>query len=334
MAGNSFGRLFTFSSFGESHSECIGGIVEGFPAGTKLDMEFIREEMNRRKSQNKFTTDRREDDEVVFLSGLDKGITLGTPLAFVIRNNNIRKEDYKDLEGFFRPSHGDFTYFCKYGLNASSGGGRASARETASRVVGGALAKLYLDKFGIKFDSKIVELGGIDYISDKDNAEAKLKQTLAERDSLGGVIECTVYNVPAGLGEPVFDKLSSVLAHAAMSIPSAKSFEIGDGLESCKRKGSQDIDHWNGAIGTKTNHSGGVQAGISNGEDIVFRVGFKPIASIGTLRCKDAKGTIKEIVNRGRHDIAPILRAGVIVEAMAALVIADFIKIQQSNKTI
>ena len=297
-------------------------------------MEFIREEMNRRKSQNKFTTDRREDDEVIFLSGLDKGITLGTPLAFVIRNNNIRKEDYKDLEGFFRPSHGDFTYFCKYGLNASSGGGRASARETATRVVGGALAKLYLDKFGIKFDSKIVELGGIDYISDKDNAEAKLKQTLAERDSLGGVIECTVYNVPAGLGEPVFDKLSSVLAHAAMSIPSTKSFEIGDGLESCKRKGSQDIDHWNGAIGTKTNHSGGVQAGISNGEDIVFRVGFKPIASIGTLRCKDAKGTIKEIDNRGRHDIAPILRAGVIVEAMAALVIADFIKIQQSNKTI
>ena len=334
MAGNSFGRLFTFSSFGESHSECIGGIVEGFPAGTKLDMEFIREEMNRRKSQNKFTTDRREDDEVIFLSGLDKGITLGTPLAFVIRNNNIRKEDYKDLEGFFRPSHGDFTYFCKYGLNASSGGGRASARETATRVVGGALAKLYLDKFGIKFDSKIVELGGIDYISDKDNAEAKLKQTLAERDSLGGVIECTVYNVPAGLGEPVFDKLSSVLAHAAMSIPSTKSFEIGDGLESCKRKGSQDIDHWNGAIGTKTNHSGGVQAGISNGEDIVFRVGFKPIASIGTLRCKDTNGTIKEMDNQGRHDIAPVLRAGVIVEAMAALVIADFIKIQQSNKTI
>ncbi|MBO7180902.1 MAG: chorismate synthase [Bacteroidales bacterium] len=334
MAGNSFGRLFTFSSFGESHSECIGGIVEGFPAGIKLDMEFIRKEMSRRKSQSKFTTDRREEDEVVFLSGLDRGITLGTPLAFVIRNNNIRKEDYKDLEGFFRPSHGDFTYFCKYGLNASSGGGRASARETASRVVGGALAKLFLDKFGIKLDSKIVELGGIDYISDKDKAEAKLKQALAERDSLGGVIECTIHNAPAGLGEPVFDKLSSVLAHAAMSIPSSKSFEIGDGLESCKRKGSQDIDHWKESERTLTNHSGGVQAGISNGEDIVFRVGFKPIASIGTLRCKDINGTIKEIDNRGRHDIAPVLRAGVIVEAMAALVIADFIKIQQSNKTI
>lgn len=334
MAGNSFGRLFTFSGFGESHSECIGGIVEGFPAGTKLDIEFIRKEVGRRKPQSKFSTNRHEEDEIVFVSGLDNGMTLGTPLAFFISNNNIRKEDYKELKGFFRPSHGDFTYFQKYGLNASSGGGRASARETVSRIVAGALAKIFLDKFDIKIDSRIIELGGIDYISEKDKAEAKLERILTERDSVGGVIECTIRNVPVGLGEPVFDKLSAVLAHAAMSIPSAKSFEIGDGLESCKRKGSEDIDHWNETNGTKTNHSGGIQAGISNGEDIVFRVGFKPAASIGTLRCKDRDGFIKEIKNKGRHDIAPILRAGVIVEAMAALVIADFIKIQQSNKTI
>ncbi|MEE1097496.1 MAG: chorismate synthase, partial [Bacteroidales bacterium] len=232
----------------------------------------------------------------------------------------------------FRPSHGDFTYYKKYGINSSSGGGRASARETVSRVVAGALAKLFLRQFNIEFDSEIVEIGGIDYTQNKAEAEQRLQEALQNKDSLGGIIKCTIRNIPAGLGEPVFDKLSAVLAHATMSIPSAKSFEIGDGLESTKRNGSQDIDHWKETNGTLTNHSGGIQAGISNGEDIVFRIGFKPIASIGTLRCKSKEGQIIEVANQGRHDLAPIFRTGVIVEAMAALTIADFIQAHKTDK--
>ncbi len=332
MAGNSFGRIFRFTSFGESHSEAIGGIVEGFPAGVKLDFDFVNSEVERRKPKNSYSTNRKEDDVVEFLSGLDNDTTLGTPLAFLIRNNNIRKSDYNELQDLFRPSHGDFTYYEKYGINSSSGGGRASARESVSRVVAGALAKLFLRQFNIEIDSEIVEIGGVNYIQNKAEAEEKLTLALQNKDSLGGVIKCTIRNVPTGLGEPVFDKLSAVLAHAAMSIPSAKSFEIGDGLESCKRNGSQDIDHWKETNGTITNHSGGIQAGISNGEDIVFRIGFKPIASIGTLRCKNKEGQIIEITNQGRHDIAPIFRTGVIVEAMAALTIADFIQAHKTDK--
>jgi chorismate synthase len=332
MAGNSFGRIFRFTSFGESHSEAIGGIVEGFPAGVKLDFDFINSEVERRKPKNTYSTDRKEEDVVEFLSGLDNGKTLGTPLAFQIRNSNIRKGDYAELQDLFRPSHGDFTYYTKYGINSSSGGGRASARETVSRVVAGALAKLFLRQFNIEFDSEIVEIGGIDYTQNKAEAEQRLQEALQNKDSLGGIIKCTIRNIPAGLGEPVFDKLSAVLAHAAMSIPSAKSFEIGDGLESTKRNGSQDIDHWKESEGTLTNHSGGIQAGISNGEDIVFRIGFKPIASIGTLRCKNKEGQIIEVANQGRHDLAPIFRTGVIVEAMAALTIADFIQAHKTDK--
>ncbi len=330
MRGNSTGKLFRLTTFGESHSAFIGGVVEGFPAGVAPDFEFIASELQRRKPQSKYSTSRSENETVEFVSGLDKGLTLGTPLAFLIRNSNVKPSDYSNLNGLLRPSHGDYTYLEKYGIVSSSGGGRASARETAARVVGGALAKQYLKTFGINFLSQITELGGIECRDDLAKAESRLEEALAKRDSLGGKIEVRIKGVESGLGEPVFDKLSSLLAHAAMSIPSAKSFELGDGLESCKRLGSEDIDHWTEGKGTLTNHSGGIQAGISNGEEIVFSVGFKPAASIGTLRCKDRSGNIIEVENKGRHDIAPVLRAPVIVEAMAALVIADLMKMNST----
>lgn len=334
MSGNSFGRLFVFTSFGESHSDAIGGVIEGFPSGVELDFDFIASELNRRRPQSRYSTPRTEEDYPQFLCGLENGITLGTPLAFILKNTNAQKADYSNLSNLFRPSHGDYTYYCKYGINASSGGGRASARETAARVVAGALAKLYLKGFNITITSKIEQVGGEDYINCRKQAEDKLQEALAKGDSLGGVISCTIDNVPAGLGEPVFAKLSAALAYAQMSIPSAKSFEIGDGLESCKRFGSQDIDQWKQGGGTLSNHSGGIQGGISNGEQIIFKTGFKPAASIKTMICKDHDNRLYTIENKGRHDIAPILRAGVVVEAMAALVIADFIKMQQTNKKI
>ncbi len=326
MSGNSIGSLFRLTTFGESHSEFIGGMVEGFPARVKIDLDFIASELERRKPKGEFSTKRCEIDKVEFISGLEQGLTLGTPLAFLVRNSAAKPSDYANLQNLFRPSHGDYTYYEKYGIVASSGGGRASARETVARVIGGALAKQYLRGFGISLHSQIVELGGVECRGDLSKANARLQQARKQRDSLGGKIECRIEGVPVGLGEPVFDKLSSLLAHAAMSIPSAKSFELGDGWESCKRLGSEDIDHWKEPFGTLTNHSGGIQAGISNGEQIVFSVGFKPAASIGTLRCKDQDGHLIEIENKGRHDLAPVLRAGVIVESMAALVIADFIK--------
>lgn len=326
MRGNTFGELFTLTSFGESHSDYIGGTVDGFPGGELLDMDFINKELGRRRPSSVFSTARVEDDRVEFISGLEEGITLGTPLAFIIRNNNVRKKDYDCFKGKFRPSHGDYAYFKKYGICASSGGGRASGRETAVRVAGGALAKLFLKRYGIEFRSKMAELGGFDCEKEKEKVAERLKQAYESRDSLGGKIVCEIDNVPAGLGEPVFNKLSALLAHAQMSIPSAKSFELGDGLESCKRFGSEDIDKWKTGGSTLTNHSGGIQAGISNGERIVFSVGFKPAASIGTVVCRGKNGELEQVRNEGRHDVAPVLRCGVVVEAMAALVIADLMK--------
>lgn len=332
VRGNTFGELFTLTSFGESHSEYIGGSVDGFPGGVVLDMDFIKQELARRRPSSIFSTKRVETDNVEFISGLEDGKTLGLPLAFIIPNNNIRKGDYDCFKDLFRPSHGDYTYHNKYGIIASSGGGRASGRETAARVVGGALAKLFLKRYGITFSSKLTEIGGFDCDREKEEVEKRLKEAYEKRDSLGGKIMCEVADVPAGLGEPVFNKLSALLAHAQMSIPSAKSFELGDGLESCKRFGSEDMDKWEEGSGTLTNHSGGIQAGISNGEKIVFSVGFKPAASIGTVVCRNKSGELFEVKNEGRHDVAPVLRCGVVVEAMAALVIADLMK-AMDNKT-
>lgn len=334
MGGNSLGRFFTLTTFGESHSDFVGGVVEGFSAGVRLDVDFVASELERRKPKGEFSTLRREADCVEFVSGLENGVTLGTPLAFLIRNSSVRKSDYSNLQTLFRPSHGDFTYYEKYGIVSSSGGGRASARETAARVVGGALAKQFLKPWGVNFSSRITFLAGVDVREDAEEARAKLQEAKAKGDSVGGKVECRIEGVPAGLGEPVFDKLSAMLAHAEMSIPSAKSFELGDGLESCNRLGSEDIDHWKEGGGVLTNHSGGIQGGISNGEPIVFSVGFKPAATIAHLRCKDRGGKVVEVENNGRHDTAPVLRAPVIVEAMAALVIADFMKMNKINQTL
>lgn len=332
MDSNTFGKDFRLTTFGESHGDFIGGILEGLPAGMTIDLDFIRSELNRRKPHSAYSTQRTEDDEVRFISGMENFKTLGTPLAFIIRNNNARKSDYDNLKNIFRPSHGDYTYFRKYGINALSGGGRASARETTTRVVGGALAKLFLKPVNITIKSEIESIGGFNYITQRKEVEKALKKAKESSDSLGGVIKCTIQNVPAGLGEPVFDKLSAVLAHAMMSIPSARSFETGDGKESCNRFGSQDIDHWNEDFTTKTNHCGGIQAGISNGMDIIMHVGFKPISSIGLIRGITREGKIKETENKGRHDTCAVLRCGVITEAMAALTIADFIKRSQYEK--
>jgi chorismate synthase len=251
---------------------------------------------------------------------------LGTPITFLIENKNIKKQDYDKLKTLFRPSHADYTYFSKYGINSSSGGGRASARETVCRVVGGSFAKQFLSSYGIEINSEITHIGQFNYLTQRNQAEEALKEAKENGDSLGGIIKCTINNVPKGLGEPIFDKLSATLAQAMISIPSAKSFEIGDGLESCKRLGSQDIDHWNQDFTTQTNHSGGLQGGISNGMQIVFSVGFKPIASISKIRAINPQGEITEIENKGRHDCCNLFRARVIVESMAALTIADFIK--------
>lgn len=326
MSNNTFGKSFRLTTFGESHSTCLGGIIEGFPANIKIDYELLNQELKRRNSSSAYSTPRIEEDKVIFLSGIENNISLGTPIAFVIENKNVRKQDYDNLKTTFRPSHADYTYFCKYGINASSGGGRASARETVCRVVGGSLAKQFLSIYQINIESEITQIGQFDYNNQRNQAEEALKEAKEKGDSLGGVIKCTINNVPKGLGEPIFDKLSATLAQAMISIPSAKSFEIGDGLESCKRLGSEDIDYWNQDFTTQTNHSGGVQGGITNGMQVVFSVGFKPIASISRIRAINPQGEIIEIENKGRHDCCQLFRARVIVEAMAALTIADFIK--------
>jgi chorismate synthase len=326
MSNNTFGKSFRLTTFGESHSTCLGGIIEGFPANIKIDFELLNQELERRKTSSPYSTPRIEEDKVIFLSGIENNLSLGTPISFIIENKNIKKQDYNNLTTLFRPSHADYTYFCKYGINSSSGGGRASARETVCRVVGGSFAKQFLSLYEIEINSEITHIGKFNYLTQRNQAEEALKEAKEKGDSLGGVIKCTINNVPKGLGEPIFDKLSATLAQAMISIPSAKSFEIGDGLESCKRLGSQDIDHWNQDFTTQTNHSGGLQGGISNGMQIVFSVGFKPIASISKIRAINPQGEITEIENKGRHDCCNLFRARVIVESMAALTIADFIK--------
>ena len=326
MSNNTFGKSFRLTTFGESHSTCVGGIIEGFPANTKVDFELLKSELERRKSTSPYSTPRIEEDDVRFLSGIENDISLGTPISFLIENKNIKKQDYDKLQTLFRPSHADYTYFCKYGINSSSGGGRASARESVCRVVGGSFAKQFISQFGVNIESEIESIGRYNYTAQREEAEKALKQAYETGDSLGGVIKCTIKNTPKGLGEPIFDKLSALLAQAMMSIPSAKSIEIGDGLESCKRFGSEDIDHWNTDFTTQTNHCGGVQGGISNGMDVVFSVGFKPIASIRTIRAINPQGEITEVENNGRHDCCQLFRARVIVESMAALTIADLIK--------
>lgn len=327
---NTFGNIFRFTGFGESHGEAVGGIIDGMPAGFRIDFDAIDAEMERRRpGSSPLVTARKEPDKIRFLSGIRDGITLGTPIAFMIENTNVRSSDYDILEHAFRPNHADYTYFAKYGIRDHRGGGRASARETAGRVAAGAIAKQYLASRGITVTARPASIGGIEIRSERDmeRAEDAIREARARRDTLGGTVECIVSGAPAGLGEPVFGKLQAMLASAMMSINAAKGFEYGDGFASAASKGSEQTDEFyidNGRVRTRTNHSGGIQGGISNGEDIRFRVAFKPIATLprplDTVTDSMEETTVEV---GGRHDICVVPRAVPVVEAMAAMTILD-----------
>ncbi|HIC31012.1 MAG TPA: chorismate synthase [Flavobacteriaceae bacterium] len=345
MAGNSFGNLFKITTFGESHGTAIGGIIDGCPPGIELDFEAIQHEMNRRKpGQSKIVTQRKEPDEVKFLSGIFEGKTTGTPIGFLIENANQKSKDYSHIKNAYRPSHADFVYDKKYGFRDYRGGGRSSARETASRVVAGAIAKQMLKNIKINaFTSSVGDIflekpyQSLDFSKTEDNivrcpdAEyadkmiEKIKQIRKEGDTIGGTITCVLQNVPIGLGEPVFDKLHAELGKAMLSINAVKGFEYGSGFCGAKMKGSEHNDQFNIDGSTKTNLSGGIQGGISNGMDIYFRVAFKPVATIMQDQMTiDKDGNEVEMQGKGRHDPCVVPRAVPIVEAMAALVLADY----------
>jgi chorismate synthase len=349
MAGNSFGKVFTLSTFGESHGQAIGGILDGCPANLIIDLDFIQNELDRRKpGQSAITTQRKESDTVKFLSGIFEGKTTGTPIGFIIENENQKSNDYNHLKENFRPSHADFTYENKYGFRDYRGGGRSSARETACRVVGGAIAKLVLKQYNISVQAYVssvknvkvnkpyqqLDLSKTDLNSircpDEEIAKEMIRlinETRKQGDTVGGIITCVIKGVSVGLGEPVFDKLHADLGKAILSINAVKGFEFGTGFDSVNYNGSQLNDVFastEGKISTVTNNSGGIQGGISNGEDIYFNVAFKPVATImQTQKSVNSKGEEVDLEAKGRHDPCVLPRAVPIVESMAALVIAD-----------
>ena len=346
---NTIGERFTLTTFGESHGAAIGGVVDGMPAGVDIDMTFIQEELNRRRpGQSKITTSRQEPDQVELLSGVFEGKSTGCPIGFIVRNENQHSQDYENLRTVFRPSHADFTYFSKYGIRDHRGGGRSSARITISRVVAGALAKLALQKLGITIQAYTSQVGDItldrDYhrydlslteqnaVRCPDMEKALLMEQLitevkAEGDTIGGTITCVIKGCPTGLGEPEFGKLHAELGAAMLSINAVKGFEYGLGFDFATKRGSEVNDLFrstNGRVTTTTNNSGGIQGGISNGEDIYFRVAFKPVATL--LRPQetiDMEGNPTTLTARGRHDPCVLPRAVPVVEAMAAMVILD-----------
>lgn len=345
MAGNSFGKLFKLTTFGESHGEALGGIIDGCPPGIELDFEAIQFEMSRRKpGQSAIVTQRKEDDKVQFLSGIFEGKTTGTPIGFIIPNTNQKSDDYSHIKDTYRPSHADYVYEQKYGIRDYRGGGRSSARETASRVVGGAIAKQVIPQ--IKINAFVSSVGDIfidkpyqalDFTKIESNPvrcpdeataqkmEEYIKQIRKEGDTVGGTVTCVIQNVPIGLGEPVFDKLHAELGKAMLSINAVKGFEYGSGFCGAKMKGSEHNDLHNQDGTTKSNLSGGIQGGISNGMDIYFRVAFKPVATIMQKQeSLDIHGNLVEMQGKGRHDPCVVPRAVPIVEAMAALVLADY----------
>ncbi len=356
--GNSFGRLFRITTFGESHGKALGAIVEGCPAGLEIDEEKIRIEMQRRKpGQSKITTQRKEEDEIEILSGVFEGKATGTPIGIVIQNADQKSKDYSHIADKFRPSHADYTYFEKYGIRDYRGGGRSSARETAARVAGGAIAKQFLATKGIQIQAFVSQVGELKLLKDYqklnlDLAEENIvrcpdpetaEQMIAlidsvrlDRDTIGGVVSCVIKNCPPGLGEPVFDRLHAELGKAMLSINAVKGFEYGSGFEGVKMRGSQHNDsivNEDGKIHTTTNHSGGIQGGISNGEDIYFKVAFKPVATImQDQESVNESGEAVVVSGKGRHDPCVVPRAVPIVEAMAALVVADFLLLSKSNK--
>ncbi len=322
---NTFGNIFRLTCFGESHGRALGGVIDGCPAGVVVDEAFVQSELDRRRpGQSSLTTSRNEADKVEFLSGIFEGKTTGTPIGFVIYNTNQHSNDYANVKDVFRPSHADYTYTEKYGFRDYRGGGRSSARETACRMVSGALAKLMLKQagFNIEIVAKMTEVGG-----ETENIEEVILKAKEKGDTVGGVITCNISGVPVGWGEPVFGKLQANLASAMMSINAAKGFEYGMGFEMAKKYGSEVNDIFtseNGKITTLTNNSGGIQGGISNGQDIYFRVAFKPVATLLTEQpTVDKEGNATMLTVRGRHDACVLPRAVPIVEAMAAMVLAD-----------
>jgi chorismate synthase len=353
MAGNTFGKLLKLTTFGESHGEAIGGIIDGCPAGLVLDLNQIAFEMMRRKpGQSKIVSQRKEADQVQFLSGIFEGKTTGTPIGFIISNTDQKSEDYSHIKESYRPSHADYVYEKKYGIHDYRGGGRSSARETASRVVGGAVAKQIIPH--IKINAFVSSVGDVtidkpyqeldfSFIESNivrcpdpivaQNMEALIAATKKEGDTIGGTITCVIQNVPIGLGEPVFDKLQAELGKAMLSINAVKGFELGSGFCGAMMKGSQHNDLYNSDGSTQTNRSGGIQGGISNGMDIYFRVAFKPVATL--LQKQEVlthEGIIVEQQGKGRHDPCVVPRAVPIVEAMAALVLADYYLLLKTSR--
>ncbi|MBQ9499223.1 MAG: chorismate synthase [Bacteroidaceae bacterium] len=355
---NTIGNIFRLTSFGESHGKGIGGVIDGYPAGIDIDMDFIQHELDRRKpGQSSITTARKESDKVEILSGIFEGKSTGTPIGFIVWNENQHSQDYSNLKEVFRPSHADFTYWEKYGIRDYRGGGRTSARETISRVVAGAFAKLALNQLGINIQAYTSQVGSIcledDYTlyniaTAEDNAvrcpdaeKAKEMEDLilkvkAEGDTIGGVITCVVKHCPIGLGEPVFGKLHAALGNAMLSINAAKGFEYGSGFSGVTQKGSEQNDVFcqeNGRISTRTNHSGGIQGGISNGQDIYFRVAFKPIATLlREQQTVDVNGEETVLAAKGRHDPCVLPRAVPIVEAMTAITLLDYYLLSKTTR--
>ena len=353
MAGNSFGNIFKLSTFGESHGKALGGIIDGCPAGVELDFDTINKELNRRRpGQSEIVTQRKEDDSVEFLSGIFEGKTTGTPIGFIIVNKDQKSKDYSHIQNSYRPSHADFVYDKKYGFRDYRGGGRSSARETVVRVVGGSIAKMLLKDVKIyAFVSSVGEItydyqnSKIDFDKIEDSIvrcpdEKKsdeminlIKSIKKKGDTVGGVISCIISGVPVGLGEPVFNKLHAELGKAMLSINAVKGFEFGSGFKGSSMKGSEHNDSFNADGTTKTNRSGGIQGGISNGMDIYFNVAFKPVSTI--MRDQDSidsDGNEVKVKGKGRHDPCVVPRAVPIVEAMSALVLADYHLLNRLSK--
>ena len=353
MSGSTLGTIFTLTTFGESHGKAMGGVIEGFPAEITLDLALVQQELNKRRpGQSELVSARNEKDQVEFLSGIFEGKSTGTPIGFIILNENQESKDYSHIKNTYRPSHADFTFEKKYGIRDYRGGGRASARETVCRVVAGALAKQALNVIGIKFSTYVTQIGEVKIESQEffkseaiekslvrcpikgasNKMEGLISEVKKEGDTLGGIIQCIVKNVPAGLGEPVFDKLHASLGKSMLSINAVKGFEIGSGFESASMKGSDHNDVFDTKETTISNFSGGIQGGISNGMPIVFRVAFKPVATIMKSQDSiDKNGNKVRIEGKGRHDACVVPRAVPIVESMAAITLLDY---YLRNKTI
>jgi len=346
MAGSTYGNIFRITTFGESHGTGIGGIIDGIPAGLEIDIARIQDDLNKRKpGQSEFTTARKEDDKLEILSGIFEGKTLGTPIGFFIANKDSKSQDYENISTAFRPSHADFTYTKKYGIRDPRGGGRSSARETACRVVAGSIAKQILSTLGIRFSTYICKIGSIELDDTsffnqeliesspircpEPQVSKKMEELILavkkEGDTIGGIVHAIIEGVPAGLGEPVFDKLHAELGKAMLSINATKGFEIGSGFRSAEKKGSEMNDEFTSLSTTKTNNSGGIQGGISNGMPIHFKVAFKPVSTLlQPQETINENGEKVVIQPEGRHDPCVVPRAVPIVEAMAAIVILDF----------